>query len=417
MKKILASLMAVFLLLCLVPLTAYAAGSASLTGPSVVRAGDTITLSFSAGGGIHGGEGSISYDSTQLELQGYTKKLSAPYEVEFNGNGFIFYDNSMESPISNSKTIFTATFRVKDSVATGTVITVNAQFELSDGETDVLNGTRTYSVTVAAPLSGNNNLGGLTVNNAYIGPGFSADNTYYSGSVPFAVDSLDISAYAEHPAASVNIYNNYLNPGSKNYVTIIVTAENGATKEYYIEVFREQDPNYVPSAVNSLEHLSLDGFHISPAFDPEQLQYAVYLPYEVDALTLSAKVTDEKSAAALPEVSSVPVGSTVYEIPVTAENGEVRVYTLTVVRADVFPPVETEPTVPEETEPVTEPTTEPTTVPTTQAPTEAPTEPAPTVPSQVDEEAAPIIPVFWGLAVLIAFAAGCGITLLLKRES
>ena len=30
-----------------------------MSGPSVVRAGDTITLSFSAGGGIYGGSGSV----------------------------------------------------------------------------------------------------------------------------------------------------------------------------------------------------------------------------------------------------------------------------------------------------------------------------------------------------------------------
>ena len=38
-----------------------AAGSASLSGPDTVRAGDTVTLSFYAGGGIYGGSGQLVY--------------------------------------------------------------------------------------------------------------------------------------------------------------------------------------------------------------------------------------------------------------------------------------------------------------------------------------------------------------------
>ena len=102
-----------------IPFQSYAAGSASLSGPGTVRAGDTITLNFSAGGGIHGGNGSISYDSSQLTLQGYSGALGAPWAVEFSGNNFVFYDNSMESPINGTQTIFTASFQVSSSVKPG----------------------------------------------------------------------------------------------------------------------------------------------------------------------------------------------------------------------------------------------------------------------------------------------------------
>ncbi len=417
MKKFIAGFLVMVLLTVMLPLTVHAAASASLSGPDVVRAGDTITLSFTAGGGIHGGTGSISFDSSQLTLQGYSVKLSSPYAVEFNGNNFTFYDNSMTSPITNSKTIFTATFLVKSSVATGATISVSAQnVVLSDGSSDSNIGTRTYSVTVSAPLSGNANLASLSVSNASISPLFSSDNTYYSCSVPYSISSLDISASAEHPGAKVNIYNNYLLPAAQNYVTIAVTAENGTTKEYYIDVYREQDPNYIPSSVNTLDSLSVEGFRLSPAFDPEKLQYAVYLPYEEDSLVLSAKAADAKAAVVLPELTEIPVGATVYEIPVTAENGDLRVYCLTVFRADVFPPVETEPepTEPEATEPeITEPVTEPTEATTepTQAPTAAPVEPS--EPVQASEMQ---VSVFWLLAIVAAFGAGWALAMLLKKK-
>lgn len=418
MKKYFAVLMALILVTAALPLTVHAAASASLTGPSVVRAGDTITLSFTAGGGIYGGTGNVSFDSSQLTLQSYSAKVGDPWIVEFSGNNFTFYDNSMATPINSSKTIFTATFLINSSVAAGTVISVSVQnVVLSDGNADSSLGTKTYSVTVAPPLSGNANLASLTVSNAYITPGFSYDNTSYSCSVPYSTDSLSISAVAEHPSAVISIANNYLVPDATTYVTVTVTAENGAVKKYYIAAYREQDPNYVPSDVNTLASLNVDGFRLSPAFAADQLQYAVYVPYEVDALALSAEVTDEKASVALPELTGIPVGITVYEIPVTAENGDVRTYTLTVVRADVFPPVET---VPEETEPVTEPTepvteptepvTDPTTAPTT-APTEAPTQPAPAV-----EAPASGSPIPWILGILAAFAAGCTLTALLLKK-
>ena len=68
MKKILCGLLILALLLSAAP-GVFAAGSASLGGPDTVRSGDTITLVFYAGGGIYGGSGNMSFDSSQLTLQ------------------------------------------------------------------------------------------------------------------------------------------------------------------------------------------------------------------------------------------------------------------------------------------------------------------------------------------------------------
>ena len=70
-KKILLFVLTVVLVLGLVP-GVLAAGSASLSGPDTVRAGDTVTLSFYAGGGIYGGSGQLSYDASQLTLEDFS---------------------------------------------------------------------------------------------------------------------------------------------------------------------------------------------------------------------------------------------------------------------------------------------------------------------------------------------------------
>ena len=187
-----------------------AAGYAGMSGPDTVRAGDTITVSFYAGGGIFGGSGSLSYDSSLLTLESCYGGLGGSWAVEIAGSNFVFYDNSMASPLDGA-TVLVATFSVSPSAPTGATIWVNAEgVVVSDGASDTGVGTCTYSAVIAAPLSGNANLSGLSVSNAAISPAFSPDVTYYTASVPFSTSYLDIGAAAEHPAASVSVSNNDL---------------------------------------------------------------------------------------------------------------------------------------------------------------------------------------------------------------
>mgnify|MGYP001779412870 FL=1 len=366
MKKFFVTLLGAVLVFSLWCFSVSAAGSAKLSGPGTVRAGDTITVSFSAGGGIYGGSGSLQYDSKVLTLQSFSSAMASPWVVERSGNNFVFYDNSMSKPL-DSGTVWTATFLVSDKAATGASISVSATgVVVSDGNADTNVGTCTYSATIAPPLSGNANLSALKVSNATLSPAFSPSTTSYNASVPYSVSSLQISATPEDKNATVSISNNSLAPNGTTDVTVTVTAENGVTKSYVIHTFREKDPNYVESSVNTLDSLSVDGFLLSPVFSPEQLEYAVYLPYETQTIVISGTKTHGLSSVTFPEVGELPVGESTHEITVTAENGDTRTYTITVFRAEPFPP--------QETEPPTEATTEATTKPTTEATTEATTQ-------------------------------------------
>lgn len=396
MKKTAALLLTMVLLLLCVPLRAEAA-SASLTGPGTVRAGDTITVKFAAGGGISGGNGTLSYDSSLLTLQSCSGSLSSPWVVEFAGSSFVFYDNSMTSPITGTKTIFTAKFKVSASAAPGTEISVSVKgVTLSDGSSDSSIGSRTYATTLAEPLSGNAMLKSLTVSNATISPAFDPDTTSYTASVPYSTSSLKVDAQAEHSGAKVSITNTALTANATTDVKITVTAENGATRVYHIRTRRAQDPNYVPSGVNTLAVLQAEGLTLSPAFDPQRQSYAVYVPYETESVSVSADVTDSRSSVKLPRIEGIPAGESTHEIVVTAENGQKRTYTLTVFRAQPF---DTEIVVTEPTEPPTEPAE------VTQPATE-PTVPATTEPA-VEEPAAPAaFPWQWVGACLVCFALG-----------
>ena len=420
MKKIIGLLVVIALLASLAP-AALAAGSASMTGPSVIRAGDVITVSFSAGGGIYGGSGTVSYDASQLTLQGYSQSVGGSWAVEFNGNNFVFYDNSMASPIDGMTTIFTATFQVNSGVAPGTGVSVSASgVTLSDGQNDMGAGSPTYSVTVAEPLSNNCNLAALNVANASISPAFSVDNTEYYASVPYEVSALSLTAAAEHPGAQVTIGDTYLEEAATTSVKVTVTAETGATKTYVINVSRPRDPNYVESGNCNLADLWVEGFVLSPAFAVDVEKYYVWLPYETETVAIGATTEDSKASLAVDSsVVLEPGKGTDIPVTVTAENGTQRVYTVTAVRAPAPEKVEQYLNCPHEIEPEpTEPPTEPVTEPEPTEPATEATEPL----EQLQEPERPAGIAWWValltgvLGVAVGAVAGVGALVWYRKQ-
>lgn len=411
MRKVICIILAVMLVIGIAPMV-LAAGNAAMTGPGIIRAGDTLTVSFSAGGGIYGGSGCVSYDSKLLTLQGYTPVIGGNWAVEFNGNNFVFCDNSMASPISNA-VIFTATFTVNAPVTAGTVISVSADNVIvSDRKQDTYVGSASYSVTVAPPLSGNCNLASMTVNNAAITPTFSPDVLDYSASVPFEIASLDLTAAAEHPGAQVSVENTALAAAATTDVKVTVVAENGTARTYVIHVARAQDPNYVPGSNALLRELSVDGYALSPVFSADIRQYYVWLPYEAETVAVAAAAEDTRASVAVGEIPELMPGKgTDIPVTVTAEDGTQLIYTVTAVRAPAYEETDSFLNGERETEPTVVPTTGPVTIPTTQ-PLELP-----------QEEPAPKPILSWNLLVIacvvcavVGAAAGMSAALLIKRR-
>lgn len=410
MRKILSLFIIIALLLCLAP-SVWAAGTAYWSGPDAVRAGDTITLTFYAGGGIYGGNGSVSYDPAVLTLQSYSPAIGGSWVVEFGGNRFVFYDNSMASPISGSAAIFRATFTVNAGVSPGTEVSVTASgVALSDGQQETGVGSPSYRATVAPPLSDNCDLESLSVSGATISPAFDPNTTNYTASVPFTVSSIGVTATAAHEGAQVSVNNPALTAGGVTAVTVTVTAENGAVKVYKINVTRARDPNYKPSSNKNLSELAAEGYSLSPAFSPEVTQYYLWLPYEAETVSLTAKTEDKKASFQIGECPELTPGAgTDIPVTVTAEDESQQVYTVTVIRAPAHdqlasflaalqappeePPTEpeTEPTVPE-----TEPT-EPETVP---AADPVPQGPAPEAPDMIPSLLTAAIGVGVGAAIM-----------------
>lgn len=354
--------------------------TASLDGPGVVRAGDTITLTFKLNGtDILGASGTISYDKSQLTLKSTAVKVHSPWMVDFNNEIFVAYDNEQDNPINKSTSLFTVTFKVDSSLKAGTKITVSCEdvcvttgdFSYGDihyEETKI--GTVSYSATIAPPKSTDNSLNSMTVSNATISPAFSPDVTQYTASVPYSVEKLEISAKANDSAAKVSVSSPPLKPGGSTVATVTVTAENGAERVYTIVVEREQDPNYVASDNCFLATIEVEGFLLSPVFRTDVTEYVVWLPYEVEQVNVTAKAAHPLATVKVTGGSALVAGQD-NEITIVckAEDGTERTYKVIAKRAashdeqPTQPPQPTEPigtTVPPQpTQPDTQPETKP----------------------------------------------------------
>ena len=337
MKKVLSVLVvAILVLSCMLPMTASAVtASATLAGAGTVRAGDTITLTFNLNGkGIYGAEGTLNYDAAQVSLVSTSQKIASPWVVEFNGNKFVAYDNNLAAPISSNKAVFSVTFKVK-AVATGTKINISyTGVKASDGTADANIGTVSYSATVAAPLSTENNLASLTVAGVTLSPAFSAGTTSYTTTVPFSTSKLNVTATAKDSKAKVTVNSPNLVPGGKTNVTVTVKAENGSTKTYTIVVSREQDPNYVASANNNLSGISVEGFLLSPVFSADKTSYIVWAPYETESVKVTGTAADTKASVEVVGGENLAAGQdNEVKVVCTAENGDKKTYTVVVKRA------------------------------------------------------------------------------------
>lgn len=335
MKHYLTSLktlvLAMALLLALLPQRAEAA-SAALSGSSAVQAGSSVTLKLSiSGSNIMGVEATLDYDSSVLEYTNYDQQISG-WTMDSSGLKFILY--GVSNPINSSTTVLSVTFRVKSDLDSGAAL--NASFKdivVTDGSNEANLGSASWSGKVDAPLSSNCDLSSLTCSNATLSPAFSSGTTYYTATVPYTVESLNLSYKTADAAARATVSGNSLVVGA-NTVTVTCTAATGAKKTYTISVTRQQDPNYKPSTDAMLKELTLDVGSLSPKFSGAVTEYVAYVPYETTSATLSGVARDEKALKVTESTMRLTKeGDNVMTVTCTAEDGTTaKTYTVHVYR-------------------------------------------------------------------------------------
>ncbi|MEG0283029.1 MAG: cadherin-like beta sandwich domain-containing protein, partial [Clostridia bacterium] len=192
--------------------------------------------------------------------------------------------------------------------------------------------TYTISVTRAKkedPKSADCDLKSLSVFGEKITPSFSKDVTSYRVKVDTKKDSANINASANHSKATVRGDGKVDLKYGETTRIITVKAENGAEKKYSI-TFERPDER---SKDNALKSLSVKGQKIVPTFREGTLVYNLELDEKVSKITILADAKDDKSKVSGTGTYQVPFGNKNFNIKVTAENGDVRTYTIKVKRA------------------------------------------------------------------------------------
>jgi len=332
----LAGFLAALLLWCLLPVTAEAAG-ASFSGSGSVRAGDSVTVTFSvSGSNIKAISAVLHYDSSALTLTGTRQLIGDTWSVDMNGGILLANNYRQDNPINGSSAVLAVTFRVKSGVAAGTKVSATiTDIMTSDGNSDQNLNDASWSASVAPPPSGNANLSGLSCGSYALSPSFSAGTTEYSVTVPYDVSRLPLDYSAADGGANVSVSGNQLSVGV-NTVVLTVTAANGATRRYTISVTRQPDPTATLSSDADLADLTPSEGKLTPAFAPNITEYAVYVPYETTKLSLSATAKDSKAQGVTQPDAALKQGDNVLTVTCTAEDGTTRDYTVHVVRMPGF---------------------------------------------------------------------------------
>lgn len=204
----------------------------------------------------------------------------------------------------------------------------------------------TISVTVSGSLSS----ASTTWTGLIVGEG----NASYS--------SGDLNIWADGASFSRTVYFTAGNPGTATFYvgnidvsdenqeysgsdtcTVNITSAsrpNGASANIYDitnddDDEREIDPD---KASNSyLKSLSVEGFKLSPAFNKDKMEYTIVVPGDKEKVTIKGELEDDKaSVEGLGEVE-LKEGINKIEVRVTAENGEVRKYIISITRKEKNP--------------------------------------------------------------------------------
>ena len=277
-------------------------------------------------------------------------------------------DITYTASVDNSVTQVTVTPTASDSSAT---ITVNGN-TVTSGNGYILTGltvdepntvtvivtaqdstTKTYIITLtrAASLSDNADLGGLTISSGTLSPQFSSSDITYTASVDNSVTQVTVTPTASDSSATITVNGNTvtsgngyiltgLTVGEPNTVTVIVTAQDSTTKTYIITLTRAASL----SDNADLGGLTISSGTLSPQFSSSDITYTASVDNSVTQVTVTPTASDSSAAITVngntvtSGIGYILTGLTVGEpntvtVIVTAQDSTTKTYIITLTRA------------------------------------------------------------------------------------
>lgn len=192
-----------------------------------------------------------------------------------------------------------------------------------------------FDVQIIRNISSNNDLASLNSNVGTFDREFDKDVTSYTLTVPYDTESVILSGSTFDVYSTVSGLIQYELNDDVTVATIVVTAEDGSTKVYTVKIVKEAKPivttssiSYVYSSNNYLKTLEIADYDID--FDKLVNNYIIKVSSDVNSLDIKAIAEDSRASVEITGNENFKTGDNTVVIKVTAENGDVNEYKITV---------------------------------------------------------------------------------------
>lgn len=187
------------------------------------------------------------------------------------------------------------------------------------------NSSNTNSVNKPAEKSSNANLGNLGIR-PHDFTGFKYGTTSYEVEVPEDTEKVEVYASAQDEKAKVTGTGSKTLEKGKNKFDVVVTAEDGTTKTYTINVIRKTEEEKVDTQTNEeigngLEKLTIGSLKLSPEFKTNVYEYTVKYIGDSTKLEVEATPTDEKYEVEIVGNDNLQEGENFVTVLVSEANG------------------------------------------------------------------------------------------------
>ncbi len=323
------SIICVILILAVIMLflpKSQAAGLVINFSKSTANVGDTVTVTVT-GQGVSGKVNlSVSGNATLSENSVFVDNGAASVNLTVNGTGSIRVTaTAADMADSSTATVYTGS-------TGGTITVASTSSSGSSSDSSSSSGSTSGNSTSSTRKSSNANLSNLGIRpNDF--SGFTPGTTTYNVTVPEDVESVEVYATAQDSKATISGTGNKTLEYGENALSVVVTAEDGTTKTYTVNVTREgeestEEPTEI---VNGLSNITIGDLELTPSFKTDVYEYTVKYIGEDTSLDIQTVATDPSYTVEILGNEELKEGENTITILVSdSEGNNVATYQLTV---------------------------------------------------------------------------------------
>lgn len=223
---------------------------------------------------------------------------------------------------------------------TGDIETHYIEVTAEDGTVELYELTINKTIKTDKGLKklGLNGLDGLDCieDKCILSPEFNTEKYKYSIRVPYEYTNLDLLVETMNSQQSYKLYvgeeeiKEYNLPVGTTEITIdVYDGMDKKTSTYTLSIERCKSNN------TYLKSLSIEGYELDSTFDKTKMEYTVYVPKEIDEVTILAETEDPNSGKAINGYNYLQEGNNDATITVYAPDGSTRTYIVHIIKAPI----------------------------------------------------------------------------------